>query len=290
MAAASLLLGVTVGCGGGSDDGGAAADDAAEDGAGEDGAGAASAEVDVGTPGLHEQIQLGDRTFDLYGPPSYDGSRPTPAVLVLHGRPSTSADMRERTGMNALADAHGFLAVYPQGNGGLWRPTVSSPDVDFVRSLVGELTQRWHADPERIYVTGYSNGADMAATIGVTLPDVVTAVAPVSPTGQPVQLVRNSGGPMDVILLAGANDRYFDKTERMMTAWREAAGCAESSGGSTGAAPVAVTSWACAEGRDMEMRVVADRGHAWFGSDPDAADPLSASQVVWEFFAGHPPA
>ena len=57
------------------------------------------------------------RSYFVHAPPGYDPAKPAPVVLALHGATRTGPLMAWFTGLNAKADAAGFLAVYPDGRG-----------------------------------------------------------------------------------------------------------------------------------------------------------------------------
>src|SRR3990167_7281010 len=116
------------------------------------------------------------RTYLLHPPPSHNRTSPAPLVIVLHGGGGTAERMVRLTngGLNRTADREGFLVVYPNGidkhwNDGRgadetgWRPQGETvADVGFGSALIEDRVQRQNADPPRVYVTGVSNGGQMA--------------------------------------------------------------------------------------------------------------------------------
>jgi poly(3-hydroxybutyrate) depolymerase len=64
-----------------------------------------------------ETISVGGtvRHYILYVPPSYDGHKKLPLVLVLHGFSGTAASMIGTTRFSEKAEAEGFFVAYLQG-------------------------------------------------------------------------------------------------------------------------------------------------------------------------------
>src|SRR5256712_3798584 len=57
------------------------------------------------------------REYVLYVPGSYDRAKPTPLVISLHGAGMWGAAQKETSQWNRVADEHGFIVVYPSGEG-----------------------------------------------------------------------------------------------------------------------------------------------------------------------------
>ena len=158
----------------------------------------------ISKPGVYAlALQVGDRArhYIVHVPPTYDGRRRTPIVVMLHGGGGTARAAMVETGWSMKADKSGFLAVFPEGTA----PDSSKPsrfagnpqtwndgsgrfysgqnkidDVGFMNALLDDLIARFTVDTRRIYVTGFSNGASMAFRLGVEMGQRIAAVAPVS--------------------------------------------------------------------------------------------------------------
>lgn len=136
-----------------------------------------------------EQVPVGGRTrtYTVHVP---DGSPPQsgfPVVLAFHGGGGQGARMRRLSGLDALADARGFIAVYPDGIDGHWndgRSTIRNPqnDVGFIVALLNQVAATMPVDQGRIYATGLSNGALFAHRLACDLSQSIAAVAPVAGT------------------------------------------------------------------------------------------------------------
>ncbi|PRX99444.1 alpha/beta hydrolase family esterase [Allonocardiopsis opalescens] len=124
------------------------------------------------------------RDYRLHLPP---GEGP-PVVIALHGKGSSAADMDEFNGLTGAALESGLAVAYPQGLHEGWGdhrvPTELRPDpgadVAFLTALAGELAAEYGIDPDRVYLAGQSNGANMALRAAVEEPGVFAGVAAVA--------------------------------------------------------------------------------------------------------------
>lgn len=118
-----------------------------------------------------------------------------PVLLAFHGGGGNAEGMRRvAVGLDRLADAEGFVVVYPGGTGRFerrlltwnvgpccgWAKEHDVDDVGFTRALLRDLARRLPLDRTRVYATGMSNGGMMAHRLGVELGDRIAAIAPVA--------------------------------------------------------------------------------------------------------------
>ncbi len=132
----------------------------------------------------------GTRVWFEHVPASYDGTHPVPLVLVLHGVQSTGDQFAPTSEWTPVSDQQGFIVVYP--NGGLdfgsaglgWNDFVyqgeAPDDVGFLFQLIQTLKTTYKIDPDRVYMTGFSNGASMSNTFCGVHASVLAAMAPAS--------------------------------------------------------------------------------------------------------------
>lgn len=125
------------------------------------------------------------RPYRLHVPASITG--PAPLIVMLHGGTQDAATFQAATGMNALADKHGFLVVYPEQLASAnamkyWNwfsprdQRRGSGEPAILARIVADLIAAHPVDPEQVYVAGFSAGAAMAAVLGATYPDVFAGV------------------------------------------------------------------------------------------------------------------
>ena len=134
------------------------------------------------------------RDYRLYVPRAYNGSRPVPLLLNLHGYGSNNSQQEQYGDFRPIADTANFLVVHPNGvlSGGTrsWN-TFSAPgtggpnDVAFLAALIDSISARYNVDASRVYSTGMSNGGFMSYELACQLSNRVAAIASV--TGSMIQ-------------------------------------------------------------------------------------------------------
>ncbi|RLP95226.1 PHB depolymerase family esterase [Micromonospora sp. CV4] len=238
-----------------------------------------------------------DRTYLLHAPPGYDPSRSPALVIAMHFYPGTGSAMRELTGLDAKADKDNVLVAYPDGNAGGFNALIccgKADDVGFLNALTDHLVQTWRVDPTRVFLTGISNGADMSFRAAVESTGRFAAIGVVSggysgPLTTPENYVPKS--PVSVITFIGSQDRNDSVFEAGMRTWQQRLRCKPSPKAS-GVPGVTRTMARCADGSDVSIYTIASMGHSWPGATTgQLAAPtagLSASDLMWEFFAAHP--
>lgn len=135
----------------------------------------------------------GVRDYKLYRPAVRAGAPggPVPLLVMLHGCTQSADDFAAGTQMNRLADAHGFLVLYPEQSSSAnasrcWNWFRSQDQVrdggepELIAAMVREVMQEQAVarpvDPGRVFVAGLSAGAAMAVILGETWPDLFAAV------------------------------------------------------------------------------------------------------------------
>ena len=114
-----------------------------------------------------------------------------PLVVVLHGYSGGNNDMLNNYGWTQLADEQGFAVVCPNGtqdqsNNRFWdvnydfHQQLADVDDDGFLVALAEYLQETHGlDPQRTFVTGFSNGAEMCFQLACRESETFAGFAPV---------------------------------------------------------------------------------------------------------------
>lgn len=163
------------------------------------------------------------RSYLLHIPLGYKSSDQYPVVFFLHGGGGSAERLLPEVGLTEKADAEGFIVIAPNSVDGNWNDgrgttawentadTVSAiDDVGFIEVLLAEVENLYAVDTSRVYVTGFSNGAQMTQRLGCELPNTFAAIAPVAGPmrGNIIDLCKNAN-PIPVIGIQGTEDPFF---------------------------------------------------------------------------------
>ncbi len=153
------------------------------------------------------------REVQVHLPAGYTGADPTPLLFALHGGGGSGSQMRQTRQLDPAADELGFIVAYPDGVLG-WAYAGSDleqqgvDDVAFVAELIERLDNLLVVDPDRIYVTGFSNGGFMAQTLACRLSSSFAGAAPVAAT-VPHDIAGECrvGGRISILMVNGTRDQ-----------------------------------------------------------------------------------
>lgn len=159
------------------------------------------------------------REYLIYIPSSYDPNSVTPVLFAFHGFGGYNQYFINTADFRALADQFNFIAVYPQGlvcnDGTTWNTNppggdnkCSQDDIGFFAALLSEISSNYTIDSNRVFLTGYSNGADFSYSMACYQSSLVTAIAPVSGL-MPMEDASSEcspNHPTSVMIFNGTND------------------------------------------------------------------------------------
>lgn len=128
----------------------------------------------------------GERTYKLFLPPDHDGQS-LPLIVMLHGCKQTPDDFALGTQMNEVAAGRRCFVLYPaQSNSAnhsrCWNWFRKEDQIrgrgepSIIAGMTREIVERYRIEPRKVYVAGLSAGGAMAAVMGVTYPELYSAI------------------------------------------------------------------------------------------------------------------
>jgi len=145
--------------------------------------------------GLHH-VGLEERYYargalSIYVPEIYDDSHQWPMVIALHGGYGHGRDfiwtwLRE-------ARSRGFILASPTSTETTW--SLLNPDIDMgaLKTMFEYLRDNWNIDPDRILLTGISDGATFALICSLQKHTFFSAYAPVAGVLPPANIGNAKG-------------------------------------------------------------------------------------------------
>ncbi len=268
-----------------------------------------------------------ERFYDLYLPQNYNSDKPASVVLVFHGGLGNPEQQRYDSRMDSISDKYGFIVVYPAGTGIFFDKflTFNSgsgfgyakanniDDVGFTRALLDDLKTYLNIDENRIYATGFSNGAFMCYRLAFELSDRIAAFAPVSGVlgVNPGSYTLNN--PVPIIHFHGKQDEYvpyeggvgtksiepidYPSVAETIQFWVNHNGCQQEPATTTRTGNAVCTVYGLGKkGSEVILWTLEDGGHTWPGGSSTLSETqvgkinmdISAGELMWQFFERHP--
>lgn len=268
----------------------------------------------------HDNIE---RTYAILVPPSLKEKKQlVPLVLVLHGGGGNANFAMKTSKFNEKAKKEGFIVAYPEGTGRFegvlltWNATHCCgsamkgkvDDVGYISKLIDKLVKNYPVDPNRVYVTGMSNGGMMTHKLGIELSNKIAAIGPVvatlfgdenKPSSPVAAVIFNGLLDKSVQYNGGDHGGRFASSwdnsvpplavEKQALFWAEANGC-KSEPQKVEDGKLKHLSYHCPDGKDVEMYIVKDNGHAWPGGEQGSSkgdipsQTINATDIMWDFF------
>ncbi|MDQ7778909.1 MAG: PHB depolymerase family esterase [Planctomycetota bacterium] len=279
------------------------------------------------------------RHYTVHVPTGYDGKTALPVVIMFHGGGGTAAGAMKETGWAEKADKEKFLAVFPEGS----RPDPTTPanfrqnpqtwndgsdraivgaagreadDVAFVNALIDDLAARFNVDKDRIYATGFSNGASMTFRVGREIAYRIAAIAPAAGSdwlekpeaGRAVSLLYITGmedplNPIDggEIKLGSRSAGKKPPVREFIMRWVKMLKLPEEPRSVCDKDGVKGVAYSRSDdddggGAEVVFYTVEGMGHTWAGGKsllPESivgktSDKVKATDLIWGFFKKHP--
>ncbi|MEO8540479.1 MAG: PHB depolymerase family esterase [bacterium] len=235
----------------------------------------------------------GQRSFRIHVPPAYDGYSSVPLLFNFHGQSRSAEDQEFYSGLVPVSDANDFILVSPEGGFAQWNivgiyAEDGIDDVAAVADILAYASSEFCVDADRVFATGMSNGAEMAAQVACLMPGVFAGIAPVAG----IEFQGCEGPPVAVITFHGTDDYNvpYDTAPEAVAEWARYNGCPEEPEVERVAEQVTRESYFGCEGAPVVFYTIEGGGHTWPGAADDAGGvgatnhEISASELIWDLF------
>ncbi len=238
------------------------------------------------------------RSYTVISPKDAPPGARLPVVVALHGLGVDAGAMSSAADWRGAVAEHEFLAVFPQGLANSWNMgpccppanLVGTDDSAFLTQVIEEVLARDDTDAERLYLTGFSNGALMTYAYACAHPERFAAVAPMSGSNvtgctpsRPLSLLHQHSDPDLVVPFHGGialgiivSSAPFPDGPGSVAAWAAADGCEVEPERRTDDGGVERWIWNdCRDGTTVELIKIPGVGHVWPRTDRyDGLDEL----------------
>lgn len=135
------------------------------------------------------------RTFVFHsaGANAPTASSNLPLFIMMHGDGGSGSGIKSYCGLDAIADANNFIAVYPDGqmagSSRTWNQYIDGTpgrpdnanlvnDIPFLDALIEHFKTTYGINCQKVYAAGHSSGAFMAYYAAIAMPNKIAAIAP----------------------------------------------------------------------------------------------------------------
>ncbi|MGI8803424.1 MAG: alpha/beta hydrolase family esterase [Solirubrobacteraceae bacterium] len=239
------------------------------------------------------------RTAVLHLPPAARG-KPLALIVAFHGFGGNGPRFEIDTGLSTLGDQQGYAAVYPTALGNQWAISRRERDVVFVGELIERVKALACIDSARVYATGVSIGAGMAARSGCELSDQIAALVLVSGgykslppcnPDRPLSVLEIHGTADGAVPYSGVGTNHAGAVLPYISAWAARDRCRSRPAKTVIAAHTLRYRWSgCASGETVEHIRIYGSGHGLpnaAGTEISSGNRTNVSGVknIWHFLA-----
>ena len=174
-------------------------------------------------------ISGSNREYHIFVPQNYSNA---PVVILFHGHSSDNTKLIEMTPYKVWlnkAETENIILAIPKGlytseeeKG--WNDCRSdaetnsnADDIMFISTLIEEITTSYQANPNRVYISGSSNGGHMCIKLAQEIPEKITAFASIVSSNAVNSECSNSDIPVSALFMNGTTDPLLPYNGGQMT-------------------------------------------------------------------------
>lgn len=123
-------------------------------------------------------VRTGGVKYLLQAPAEYHVGREYPVLIVLNQVGQKPSDILQN--WSTLARNHGYFLVAPTWEINVGKAyTFTDVEQAAVLDVVRDLKRKFQIDPDRVFLSGFGEGGNMAFDVGLAHPDLFAGVAPI---------------------------------------------------------------------------------------------------------------
>jgi polyhydroxybutyrate depolymerase len=255
--------------------------------------------------GVSVEVDSVDREYRIYVPQSRQNDEQMPVLFAFHGGGGRGYAFPQQEGFEQLAEENGFVVVYPLSehygsNEGEWQlnsTQQTQQDINFIQSIIDDLSAQYSIDHRKLYATGYSLGSMFTYELACQMSDQFAAMAsfagtmPVNPDScnvdRPVPILHLHGVDDDII----SYDHQWDwknwsqvgtmhDIPGLISFWQNEYSCQDETQTQTRSGTHFVYDQ-CDGGSRVEHYRLNQGGHFW----PEDVNGVPTYEVMWSFMS-----
>jgi polyhydroxybutyrate depolymerase len=223
-----------------------------------------------------------------------------PLIVAYHGDGSNGAKFERDTGLSTLGDKEGFAVVYPSSDGAEWAISGGERDVLFSSALLNRVESMACINTARVYATGVSIGAGMAARVGCELSSRIAGLVLVSggyrslppcDTDRPISVLEIHGTADTTVPYEGRGPDHAGAVLPYVTAWATRDECKTVPTKTVVARHTLLYEWSgCASGAVVDEMRIYGGGHGLPNAvgheiSSGSTSTISGRYEIWHFLA-----
>lgn len=148
--------------------------------------------------------------------------RKVPLLVFFHGGSDNPEEAAQMSRFHELGERDGFITVYPWGTDKTqWNSALradGADDLGFSVALIRYMIENHPVDRERVYLSGFSNGAAQAMMVAMLYPQLIAAICPIDSNWPGERIGPGELKPSDVALFERAM-RKKEEFDYRMPVW-----------------------------------------------------------------------
>jgi len=164
--------------------------------------------------GPDSDCEIGDRSYRVAMPDTYDGTDPVGAIVFAPGYGGSARGVMRNMNLRRMVSEMGLALIAAQSGPDHWSipgapsnmNSTGAAEMAYFEAVIADVTTRFAIDPDRIMMSGFSAGAMLTWEVACQRPDLFVGFAAVSGTfwqGPP----EACAAPASVIHIHGTQDR-----------------------------------------------------------------------------------